>query len=113
LLVDCHSLEYERVPFDPAGASIVIINSNKHRELRSSDFNARRRECEEGLRLLNAAEGSAYETLRHVPVEVFERHAAGLPEKVRQRVKHNLAENARVLRFVDALKVSDWAGAGM
>lgn len=112
LLLDCHSTDYERVPCDPTGASIVIINSNKHRELRSSEFNTRRRECEEGLRLLNGLSGADYPTLRHVPQDVFDAHAGALPEKVRQRVKHNLAENARVMRFVDALKANDWTTAG-
>jgi len=112
LFVDCHSLDYEAVPFDPDGASIVIINSNKPRELRGSDYNRRRLECEEGLRLINEKENASYATLRHIPLEIFDRHAATLPEKVRQRVKHNLTENTRVREFVEALKRSDWDAAG-
>jgi galactokinase len=112
LFVDCHTLDYETVPFDPTGAVIVIINTNKPRELRSSDYNRRREQCEEGLRLLNEAEGASFETLRHVPREAFDRHSAALPEKVRQRVKHNLDENDRVRAFVKALKASNWSAAG-
>ena len=112
LFLDCHSLDYEAVPFDPSGASIVIINSNKPRELRSSDYNTRRRECEDGLRLINQAEGANYATLRHIPQDVFEKHATSLPEKVRARVKHNLSENARVKSFVASLKEGDWQTAG-
>lgn len=56
LFIDCHSLDFETLPFDPTGALIVIINSNKQRDLRTSEFNARRQECEEGLRLLTELE---------------------------------------------------------
>ncbi len=112
LFLDCHTLDYETVPFDPDGAVIVVINSNKSRELRSSDFNRRRLECEEGLRLLCELSGDNYPTLRHVPQEIFDRHAAALPDITRKRVKHNLTENERVRQFVKALKASDWDTAG-
>lgn len=112
LFLDCHSLDYEAVPFDPAGAVIVIINSNKPRELRSSDYNTRRRECEEGLALINEWTGGDYPTLRHIPAEVFDEHAERLPENVRKRVRHNISENDRVRAFVQALKAGDWAAAG-
>lgn len=112
LKLDCYSLEYEAVPFDSAAASIVIINTNKPRELRSSDYNRRRQECEEGLRLINKKSGSAYPALRHVPQEVFAELEADLPPVVAARVRHNITENARVLSFVEALRASQWTQAG-
>ncbi len=126
LRIDCHSLDYDTVPFDPAGAAIVIINTNKPRELRDSDYNRRRAECEEGLarlRELAASDASAagdaphprdprFPTLRHVPAAVFARHEGDLPADVARRVRHNLSENARVNEFVAALETGDWTTAG-
>lgn len=112
LLLDCHTLDYETVPFHSGDAAIVIINTNKSRDLRTSEFNTRRAECEAGLRQINELDRAEYETLRHVPAEVYARHAAALPEKVNLRVKHNITENERVHEFVSALKAADWATAG-
>lgn len=112
LQIDCYTLETEAFPFNSAMASIVIINSNKSRELRNSEFNTRRKECEEGLAMLDALCGGNYETLRHVPAEVFARHQHCLPPKIAQRVRHNLTENQRVKDFVEALRRSRWQVAG-
>jgi galactokinase len=112
LLLDCFTLDFEVVPFDAAAASIVIINSNKPRELRSSEYNQRRLECEQGLRMLNQLAGEQYESLRHVPAEVFLKYEARLPELVARRVRHNVTENGRVLAFVEALRGGNWKGAG-
>lgn len=112
LLIDCHSMETEAFLFNSAMASIVIINSNKPRELRNSDFNTRRQECEEGLAMLDALCGGTYETLRHVPKDVFEKHQHRLPPVIARRVRHNLTENERVKDFVEALRRNRWSGAG-
>jgi galactokinase len=112
LLIDCHSLDYQLFPFDSTGASIVIINSMKRRGLMDSEYNQRRHECEEGLRLMRELTGVAYETVRHIPMDVFTAHAAQLPENSRKRLRHNLSENARVLSFSEGLRKSDWSRLG-
>lgn len=112
LLLDCYSLDYETVPFDTSAASIVIINSNKPRELRSSDYNQRRLECEEGLAKINEFSGQNYPSLRHIPMDVFEKHKGDLLPLVARRVRHNITENARVLEFVKTLRKNDWSAAG-
>src|SRR5690606_5404340 len=52
LLLDCRSLDYELVPLKDPAVRIVIVNSNVRRGLVDSAYNERRRECEEGARLL-------------------------------------------------------------
>ena len=112
LLIDCHSLDYQLFPFDSSGASIVIVNSMKRRGLMDSEYNQRRFECEEGLRIIRERSGVNYETVRHIPMDVFTAHAAELPENSRKRLRHNLSENARVLSFSEGLKQNDWPTLG-
>lgn len=110
--IDCHSLEYEPVPMKGDGACIVIINSMKRRGLVDSEYNQRRNECDEGLKLIQELSGKHFETLRHIPMDVFHQYEEQLPELVCKRVRHNLTENERVLEFSQAVATSDWNQAG-
>jgi len=112
LFLDCHTMEHELVPFDSAGAALVIINTKKRRGLVESEYNRRRAECEEGLARLCQLAGQPFETLRHVTPDVFAAHEARLPEVVRRRVRHNVTENARVRAFVEGLRRGDWPVLG-
>ena len=44
--LDCRTLEYEYVPFDPKGYRLVLINTCVAHELASSAYNKRRESCE-------------------------------------------------------------------
>lgn len=44
--LDCRSLEYEYVPFDPKGYRVVLVDSVVKHELASSAYNKRRESCE-------------------------------------------------------------------
>lgn len=113
LLLDCHTLEYRHVSMDPSGAAIVIINSMKRRGLVDSEYNQRREECATALRLLSQWEGVEYPTLRHVPLEVFEKHATHLEDKTRRRARHGITENHRVMEFAEAAESGNWKRAGV
>src|SRR5690606_3019947 len=112
LCIDCHSMDYDVVPFDSERAVILIINSMKSRGLVDSEYNRRRRECEEGLQVMRGLAEQEFPTIRHIPMEVFKRHEAALPEEPRRRLRHILTENERVTRFVDFMRSGDMASAG-
>lgn len=44
--LDCRSLEYQYVPFNPEGYRLVLINTCVAHELASSEYNKRRESCE-------------------------------------------------------------------
>ncbi len=52
LLLDCKSVEHQYFPLKLTGYKIVLINSKVHHSLASSEYNVRRRQCEEGLAIL-------------------------------------------------------------
>ncbi|MGZ3624855.1 MAG: GHMP family kinase ATP-binding protein [Ktedonobacteraceae bacterium] len=49
ILLDCRSLEYRYLPFDARDVSLVVIDTSVRRELATSGYNERRRQCEEAV----------------------------------------------------------------
>jgi galactokinase len=106
LLLDCRSLAREAVEL-PAGLKIVVVNSGvRHSLLASSEYNKRRAECEEGVRIL-ASVRPGVRALRDVGPEDETRFFELLPPVVRKRCRHIVSENARVLEAVKAMRSGD------
>jgi galactokinase len=110
LMLDCRSLAYEFVPI-PAGVSIVICNTMVRHKLAGGEYNVRRAECEEGVRLL-AKRIPGITALRDVSVAQLEKYRADLPEKIHQRCEHVVWENQRVLESSKALVIGDLTAVG-
>jgi galactokinase len=117
LLIDCRTLEHEAVKLGSgegsprSSATIVVCDTMKRRGLVDSEYNARRRECEEGVRRLQR-HLPGIKALRDVSPAQFEQYQEDLPEVVRRRCRHVVYENARVLQSVRALKRGDLATFG-
>ena len=102
LLLDCRSLGYESIPVDLADARIVIVDSGVKRSLSSSDYNARRAECDRALKTLRRIDGSV-RTLRDVSPAMLDAHADRLTPALHGRCRHVISENQRVLDAAEAL----------
>jgi len=105
LLLDCRSLAHETVEI-PSGLTIVVVNSGVRHSLASSEYNKRRAECEEGVRIL-AGLRPGVRALRDVGPDDEARFFAALPPVVRKRCRHVVSENARVLEAVTDLRSND------
>ncbi len=112
LFIDCRSLEYEHVPFDDPGIRILVCNTGVKRGLVDSEYNTRRRECEEGARFFAEKLDKKVTALRDVGLEEFVKYESELPGNVRKRCRHIIAENERVLKAVELLKKGDYEGFG-
>ena len=88
LLLDTRSLERRLVALPP-GSAVLVLDSGIARALADSGYNTRRAECEAAARALGVA------SLRDL---ADPQAAAALPEPLRRRVRHVVAENARVLQ---------------
>jgi galactokinase len=112
LLIDCRTLEYRAVPLRlaEAGLAIVIANSAVQRELVSSAYNDRRRECDEAVALLRERLGRDVRALRDVSADEVE--SSQLPEPLGRRARHVVGEIGRVAAAVDALDRGDFAAVG-
>jgi galactokinase len=103
LLIDCRALTAEAIPLDTTRVVVVVADTHVHHELAASEYNQRRTECEEGVRLLSQHLPGIRE-LRDVSAGEFERFAGVLPETVRRRCRHVVGENERTLAAAEALR---------
>lgn len=103
LLIDCRSLEAVPVPLDTERCVIAICDTGVKHSLASSEYNRRREECEQGVRLL-AEFLPNLRALRDVSVPEFEEYEARLPDVIRRRCRHVITENDRTLEAVAALR---------
>ena len=53
--LDTAAVTFEYVPIPTDGISLILTDTNKKHDLRTSEYNRRRQECEEALRQLNEA----------------------------------------------------------
>lgn len=97
ILLDTSDLRYEYVPLNVEDFEFALIDSNTKHELSSSEYNKRRKECEEVLKILQKKSFKEvdYEDLQYLEVTL------------KKRAKHVLDENNRVSAAVKALKSSD------
>lgn len=111
ILLDCNTLDYEYVPLNLRGVSIVIINSNKKHALVTSEYNTRRKECEHALKELQ--QKLPVKSLGELSIEQFEQNKHLITSEVEQRrAKHAVYENQRTLQAAAALKKGDLATFG-
>ena len=57
ILLDCKSVEHEYFPLKLDGYEIVLINTKVHHSLAASEYNVRRKQCEEGMEILKKEKG--------------------------------------------------------
>jgi galactokinase len=102
LALNCRSLEYQHVPLQLQGMSIVIANTNKRRELADSKYNERVRECNQALEYLRKVKPVS--DLSSVNLSDYTENSYIIPDPViRKRALHVISENDRVLKAIDAL----------
>jgi galactokinase len=110
ILLDCRSLEYKLLPL-PDSVSMVICNTMVKHGHSGGEYNDRRAQCEEGVRLLKQRFPSI-KALRDVTPVQLESHRGDLPELSYRRCRHIVTENARVLRTAEALRSGDLQSVG-
>ncbi len=103
LLIDCRSLEGTLVPLRLQDTAVVVCNSKVKHSLASTEYNARRAECERGVEILRGAM-PGISALRDVSLEAFRRHEDLLSEPVRRRCRHVISEDKRTLAAAKALE---------
>lgn len=105
LLLDCRSLEYKMIPF-PDRVRLVICNTMVKHAIAGGEYNARREECDEAVRLLSR-HYSGICALRDVSLEQLQARDGDLPSTIYQRALHVVSENQRVKDAVEALSRGD------
>ena len=103
ILLDTDLIEYEYIDMDLKDNIIVIMNTNKRRELSDSKYNERRWECEEALKII--LEYTDVDNLCQLSIQDFEILKPFIkPDNIRNRAEHVVYENHRVTKASKALK---------
>jgi galactokinase len=105
MLIDCRSLEMQNAPL-PDDTAVVVMDTGTRRGLVDSAYNERREQCEAAAHFFGVA------ALRDVSPALFESRAAEMDPLIRQRARHIVYENERVLAAVEAMRSGDAAALG-
>lgn len=112
ILLDCQTLTYDYAPIVLKDHNIIIMNTNKRRELTDSGYNERREQCEKALVALQTK--LPITSLGDLTNEMFEENKELIPSPIWQkRAKHAVYENSRTLQALAALQQGDLTKFGM
>jgi galactokinase len=110
LLLDCRSLEHRFVPL-PNDACLVICNTRLKHANAAGEYNLRRAQCEEGVRLLSVSLPKL-KALRDLTLPELESSRHLVSSVVYKRCRHVVSENQRVLDAATALAQGAWQQLG-
>ena len=104
--LNTNDLSYEYAEANLGDTSILIMNTNKKRELADSKYNERRAECDKALELLKTQKEINF--LCDLTVDEFNKISHVLTDDVLyRRAKHAIHENERVQLAIEALASGD------
>lgn len=111
ILLDTSNLEFNYVPFSFEDAKLIIMNTNKRRELVDSKYNIRRSECDQALEIVKKHyDVSALCDISLSQLEQIEGFFNN--EIVYRRARHAVSENERTNRAMTVLSNHDAVGFG-
>jgi galactokinase len=110
LQLDTRTLERVYVPL-PSRLRVVVCNTMVAHELASAEYNARRADCEAGVRALSARFPEV-RALRDATLGRLDAIRGDVPPHVWRRCRHVITENDRVVQAAAALRQSDDAAFG-
>ena len=105
MVLDTSVPEHTFVPFHTPGAKIVILNTNKRRELKDSKYNERRDECERALAIIQKQKNVPFLcALEEGDMKLIDTIEDAV---LRKRAAYVVEENLRVKAAVTALQSGD------
>jgi len=111
LLLDCDSLQYEKLPFNMKDYAVVLIISKEHHELAGSEYNKGRSQCDEGLRVLKE-QYPAVKNFRDLKPPQVEEQKDFLGEEVYMRCLYVTQEIERTQQAAQFLRKGDMTSFG-
>lgn len=109
--LDCQSFKYEYVPLKMPGLKILLLNTNVKHNLGSSEYNTRRKQCEEGVAMVKK-HVSGIRSLRDVTMDMLDKFVKDQNPLIYRRCSYVVKENLRLLEGCEDLKRGDVAALG-
>ena len=110
ICLDCRSYEYEYFPFKQDGIKIVLLDTNVKHSLASSEYNTRRKQCEEGVAMIQQFHPNI-QSLRDVTIDMLNKYVAQ-NKIVYNRCRFVIEEIDRLLSACVDLQRNDIAAFG-
>lgn len=110
--LDCRDWSFEYFPLETTDYLLVLCNTMVKHQLVDSEYNTRRKECEEGVTFLQQFDDKI-QSLRDVSLEFLQKYKADLREVVYRRCKYVIEEINRVEEACKALEVNEFSKVGM
>jgi len=104
--LDCRSLEFEYKPFDMDGFRIVLFDTNVKHSLASSEYNTRRKQCEQGVAMVKEFYPEV-QSLRDVTVQMLDEHVQQVDDIIYRRCRFIVDEIQRLQHACDDLEKND------
>jgi len=101
--LDCRDLSFKYYPFHHDNYSIFLCNSGVKHNLVESEYNRRREECEEGVRILQKAFPQV-DSLRDANMYMLRSQADKMSSTIYKRCKYVIEEIERVKLACEALE---------
>ena len=109
--LDCRSLEFSYFPIKLRNYQVVLCDTQVKHSLASSEYNTRRKECEQGVATVKAKYPEV-NSLRDVSLQMLKEVENQLDPVVYKRCSFVIEENERLLSGCALLEEGDIAGFG-
>jgi len=106
VLLDCKSLEHQQIPIHIDPYKMIMLNTKVSHNLASSEYNTRKRECEEGVALIREHYPEV-RSLRDVTPTMLQEYKEEMDATLFKRCSFIVSENERVLRTAKALRENE------
>jgi len=106
ILLDCQSLEHQQIPIQIDPYKMIMLNTKVSHNLASSEYNTRKRECEEGVAIIQGYYPKVT-SLRNANNEMLEACKSEMSATIYKRCSFIINENERVLTTAKALRDND------
>ena len=109
--LDCRSLDYEYVPFKLEGIKILLLDTNVKHSLASSEYNTRRKECEQAVEWVRPHEPQVH-SLRDITEEMLDKFVLPKDKVIDKRSRFIVQEIDRLLRACEDLQKNNIKALG-
>ena len=109
--LNCATMEFEYVPFNPEGYKVVLLDTVVKHELASSAYNKRRESCENACAHIKARHPEV-NYLSDATMAMLDEVKAEISEEDYMRAVYVIGEKQRVLDVCEALEKGDYDTVG-
>jgi galactokinase len=110
LMLDTRTLQCRWLPL-PARVRVVVCNTMVTHQLAAGEYNARRADCEAGVRALEQP-FPRVRALRDATMEQLGAIETAMSDRIFRRCRHVISENTRVEQAARALTANDFVSVG-